>query len=357
MKIAFLVPYPLNEVPSQRFRFEQYFQALEQKHEISKYPFFSAQSFRSFYRNCSASMKAWIITKGIFSRCITLAKIMTTGVVFLHREAAPIGPPVFEWIIAKILRKRIIYDFDDAIWLTDKADESRFEKIIRWRSKVGLICRWSYKISCGNEYLADFARKFNSNVVTNPTTIETEKLHNPNLYQTEKSTNRITIGWTGSHSTLKYLNSIIPIIQLLQEKNKNINFMVIADQKPELQLERFEFVPWKKETEAQDLLKLDIGIMPLPDDEWTRGKCGFKALQYMAMRIPCVVSPVGVNSIIVDQGQTGFVAATGEEWMTYLEKLIRDGALRITMGEVGRKKVIEHYSVASNTANFLSLFA
>ncbi len=274
--------------------------------------------------------------------------------VFIHREVAPVGPPVFEWLIAKVFRKKIIYDFDDAIWLTDKLKEGFIEKIIRWRSKVGTTCRWSYKVSCGNDYLCAYARKFNSNVVLNPTTIDTEGLHNPPKERV--LTDRITIGWTGSHSTLKYLTAIEPVLKMLEKKYPQVRVLILADRKPDLDLESLLFLPWKKESETADLAKIDIGIMPLPDDEWAKGKCGFKALQYMALEIPAVVSPVGVNSQIITQGEDGFICSTPSEWITALEKLVSDYKLRETMGVNGRKKIVERFSVLSNKNNFINLF-
>ncbi len=254
--------------------------------------------------------------------------------------------------------KKIIYDFDDAIWLTDNSHEPGVEKILRWRKKVASICRWSYQVSCGNEYLAQFARLHNKRIVINPTTIDTLGLHNPALYgrPQNKSSENITIGWTGSHSTLKYLHGIESILTELQTKYHHLDFMVIADKPPSISIPRLQFVRWKKETEAYDLTHIDIGIMPLPDDPWTRGKCGFKALQFMAMEIPCVASPVGVNTSLITHGESGFLASTSAEWLHCLELLINDSSLRKHLGKNGRKKVETHYSIASNTSTFLSLF-
>jgi glycosyltransferase involved in cell wall biosynthesis len=363
MKIVFVCPYPFNQAPSQRFRFEQYLERLQQNgYTYSWCSFYSLIGWKNLYKEGEFLTKSLYTAWGFVRRIFQLMDVIRGEFVFLHREAAPIGPPVFEWIIARILRKKIIYDFDDAIWLTDRITESKLVKALRWRSKVGKICNWSYKVSCGNQYLADYARKFTSRVVVNPTTIDTENAHNPYLYSTPPLSPSgvknldIIIGWTGSHSTIKYLSGIVPVLQRLQKKYDGLVFLVIADQKPDLQLNKFEFILWQKETEVQDLLQLDIGVMPLPDDVWTRGKCGFKALQYMATGIPCVVSAVGVNADLVDHGRTGFLATTEDDWINFLERLINDEAARIKMGEAGRKRVINHYSVASNAANFLSLF-
>lgn len=320
------------------------------------YPFLTRSAFSKIFHRNKFTI-GFVTLMGLGKRFFHLSQVPFADFIFMHREAAAIGPPIFEWLIVKVLRKRIIYDFDDAIWLTDNVNESNFERILRWRNKIALICRWSYKVSCGNEYLLNYAKQFNTQSYLNPTTIDTEQIHNPNLYPQKNQSENLTIGWTGSHSTLKYLKHIENVLQLLEQKHSHIRFLVIADQNPNLNLARMEFIPWKKETETEDLLKIDIGIMPLPDDPWTQGKCGFKALQYMAMNIPCIASPVGVNKTIIEHGKSGFLATSEEEWITCLNTLLNDKNLRTRMGNAGREKVITHYSVSSNTANFLSLFS
>jgi glycosyltransferase involved in cell wall biosynthesis len=240
--------------------------------------------------------------------------------------------------------------------LTDRKNESLLFRTLKWRSKVQSICRWSYKVSCGNEFLCSYANQFNPLVVLNPTTIDTERLHNPTLYAPKAMTEYIVVGWTGSHSTLKYFESVEPVLMEIEHRFKNIKFMIIADRKPALKLDSMIFRPWTPETEIQDLAQFDIGIMPLPDNVWSKGKCGFKALQYMAMGIPTIASPVGVNTKIIDHGVNGFLCNTTNEWINSLEQLAQDNTKRKQLGERGRAKVVSHYSVVSNSANFLSLF-
>jgi len=357
-KVLFLVPYPVRESPSQRFRFEQYFELLKKKGiQIEVQPFLNSLNWQLFYRSGKLLDKIWALVAGIIKRLVALCKAPFYDFVFIHREVAPLGPPVFEWILAKILRKKIIYDFDDAIWLTDRNQESPLMRVLKWRSKVKSICRWAYKVSCGNEYLGAYAEKYNTRVVYNPTTIDTQQRHNPDLHKgSPVPNNRIVIGWTGSHSTLKYLQEVASVLQKMETEFPTIQIMIIADRKPELKLNSLLYVPWNEKTEIEDLLRIDIGIMPLPDDEWAKGKCGFKALQYMALRIPALASAVGVNTKIIDDDKNGFLCTTAEEWEIGLTKLIKETMLREQMGENGRKKVIERYSVISNSSNFLSLF-
>ncbi len=357
MKVLFWVPYPKAESPSQRFRFEQYLPLLSQKkihYHLS--PFWDERSWQILYKSGKTFQKLFGFVRGVFRRVGSLFTLGSYDYIFIHREAMPLGPPVFEWI-AHVFRKKIIYDFDDAIWLPNTSAENKIAGWLKWHGKVKSICRWSYKISCGNEYLCAFAGTYNSNVVLNPTTIDTDHLHNPALYPAGKH-DRITIGWTGTHSTIKYLEFLEPIIRSLENKFPNrLRFVVIANKKPELKLQSLEFIPWNKVSEIPDLLKLDIGVMPLTDDIWAKGKCGFKALQYMALEVPCVISPIGVNTKIVEPGVTGFLASTEDEWTRALEVLMSDQTLRESMGKKGREKVESEFSVKSNAENFLQLFS
>jgi glycosyltransferase involved in cell wall biosynthesis len=356
MKVLFWVPYPKAESPSQRFRFEQYLDRLSKRNiHYHLSPFWDERSWRILYKPAKTLQKILGFVRGVLRRVGSVFTLNSYDFIFIHREAMPLGPPVLEWI-AHLFGKKIIYDFDDAIWLPNTSAENRIASWLKWHGKVNSICRWSTKISCGNEYLCSYARQFNDSVILNPTTIDTEHLHNPALYSIEKSP-RITIGWTGTHSTIKYLDFLKPIIRPLEIKFPGMfRFLVIANKKPDLELPSLEFIPWNKSTEIPDLLKLDIGVMPLTDDIWAKGKCGFKALQYMALEVPCVISPVGVNTKIIDDGVTGFLALTEAEWIQKLEQLMDDRHLREAMGKKGRQKVEVGYSVESNAENFLRLF-
>ncbi len=361
-KILFITPYPLREAPSQRFRFEQYFDTLEASDfQFTVHPFLPADRSGVLYRGGNNFHQLISLISGFISRIALLFKVSQFDFIFIHREATPVGPPAIEWAIAKVFRKKIIFDFDDAIWLTDKKNEGWLEKKLRWRRKVGLICKWSYKVSCGNEYLCSYARNFNDQVVLNPTTIDTEQVHNRKFFPPPVSLSpeekKTVIGWTGSHSTLKYLEELTPVLQQLMEKYPSVRLLVIADRPPQMNLKGLVFKKWTQETEIEDLCQADIGIMPLPDDEWAKGKCGFKALQYMALEIPAVVSPVAVNKFIVTPGVHGFWCDTATDWIRNLSELITNPLLRKEMGKNGRRKIEQEYSLHSNKKNFLSLFA
>ena len=360
-RIHFIVPYPFDIAPGQRFRYEQYLSLLKENgYHLSIFPFLSVATNNILYKKGNFGKKTIGVLAGFIRRILYLPLHLQADFIFIFREATPLGPPFIEWILAKVFRKKIIYDFDDAIWLPNTSNENKIISWLKWHSKVKSICRWSYKVSCGNEYLCAFAKSYSSSVVLNPTTIETDDLHNPlkNKSKLEKSqSEKITIGWTGSHSTIKYLSLVEKVIQRLEKKISNLEFIVIADTKPLLNISSLHFIPWSKENEVESLLKIDIGIMPLTDDLWAKGKCGFKALQYMALQIPVVASPVGINNKIIDPGINGFFASSEQEWIISLTKLLQDAQLRYTMGKQGREKILKGYSVNSNTQNFLRLFS
>jgi len=357
-KVLFLAPYPLNESPSQRFRFEQYFSILL-KHGIgySVQTFLTTKNWRIFFQPGRPVAKVVALAEGFARRVLAVYKAAGYDFIFVHREVAPLGPPIFEWIIARVLGKKIIYDFDDAIWSTDRNAEPWLLRVSKWRSKVASICRWSYKVSCGNEYLCSYASRYSNNVVYNPTTVDTDSLHNPDLHsKKQRKDDELVIGWTGSHSTLKYLQGVEHVLNQIANEFQNVSFTIIADSKPQMNLPRLSFIPWNLATEIQDLMQMDIGIMPLPDDEWSKGKCGFKLLQYMSVKVAAVASRVGVNQILITHGANGFLCTTSEEWKQSLTRLIRDSVLRENMKVSGREKVIRSYSVSSNSSNFVSLF-
>ncbi len=355
MKVLFICPYPLGQAPSQRFRFEQYFDFLEsQGITYRTAPFLDAATWAILYRKGFVLQKVWGIVKGFWRRLGLFFTLHRYDTVFVHREASPLGWPWVEWAICKIWRKKMIFDFDDAIWLPNTSQENRLAAWLKFHQKTALLCRWAHRISAGNAYLAEYARQYKQDVRINPTTIDTEALHQPALLPPKIPQEKIIIGWTGSHSTIQYLDFLVPILQKLEGKYC-FEFRVISNRPPAIKLASLHYVPWRKESEIADLAQIDIGLMPLSDDAWAKGKCGFKALQYMALEIPAVASPVGVNSDIIQQKVNGLLCQSPEEWYEALAYLLEQPEARQAMGKKARTHIEAHYSVQSNQNNFLLL--
>jgi glycosyltransferase involved in cell wall biosynthesis len=352
--IYFLAPAEPGISPGQRFRFEHYLGLLREKGQrIRISSFYTLSGWKSLYKPGNKFRKVRAVLAGLFRRLGDLFRIPFYDYVYLYREAAPIGPPFFEWVITRLLRKKVIYDFDDAIWIPISSEYNKAASGLRNFAKVGKICSWSYKVSVGNQFLGNYAAEYNQQVVLLPTVVDTENGHNRIQ---DQETSYPAIGWTGTFSTLPYLNILLPVLQRLQEKIP-FTFYVIADKDPQLPLKYYQFIQWSREKETADLLHFHIGLMPLHDDEISRGKCGFKAIQYMALGIPAVVSPVGVNSIIVQHAVNGFVCDQESAWEEALTTLLTDSSLRKKMGAAARQQIEDHYSVKATTQDFLALFS
>ena len=352
--IHFWVPYPIGVAPSQRFRVELFLLRLEKAgYSFQLLTFLDKKAWDILYRPGNNFLKAWGTLKGYFRRVLHLFQSINADYIFIHREATPLGPPIFEWLLSNIFRKKIIFEYDDAIWIPGGEEISFLKKFLKATWKIKYIIKWSYKIAAGNDFLCKYARQYTSSVFLIPTVVDTTEGHYKQRDQFKD--NKVVIGWTGTHTTLHNLEIIEGVIPELK-KEMDFDFLVISNKPPQWDFE-FIYKQWELESEQDDLLKMHIGIMPLKQGPWFEGKCGFKLIQYHACGIPAVASPVGVNENITLANITGFIAATKEEWKSDLKKLIADASLRSTMGKEAREHIEKHYSLQSLFPAFVSLFS
>ena len=192
---------------------------------------------------------------------------------------------------------------------------------LKFPGKTATICRRARQVMAGNRYLADYATRLSDAVTVIPTTIDT-KLYRPELHRPRVGAS-VTIGWTGSHSTLRHLERLVPALSELARTHP-FRLVVVGAEAPDVPGAEVVSRHWTAETEVEDLSDIDIGLMPLSDEPWTRGKCGLKVLQYMGLGIPAVVSPVGVNTEIVAHGENGLVANRDAAWVDHLKTLMND---------------------------------
>ena len=350
MKILFWVPYPTGGA-SNRYRVEQYLPYLKKAGiSYSLHSFWNSSTFKILYKTGHRFTKIYYFIFGTISRLFDLLKIFQYDIVFIHREAYPIGGAFFEIILA-ILRKPFIFDFDDAIFLPSSSKPNSFIERFKNPVKITKIIKMSSHIIVGNDYLANFARKYNDRVTVIPTPIDTDK-----YYPDEKKRSvELVIGWIGSVTTLNFLNIMRNVFIGLTKRFPHIKFKMVGGDFPINGFSNVISKPWSLKQEIEDLRTFDIGIMPMPDNEWTKGKCGFKAILYMSMNIPCVISPVGVNKEIIIDGVNGFLASTEEEWIERLIILIKNSEMRREFGMAGRKIVEERYSVKVHAPQFLEI--
>ena len=277
-----------------------------------------------------------------FSRLLMAAA--TSDIIFIQKRLFPRFLPLLA-----LLRSKLVYDFDDALFATTSAarqSRRQLENDQPSRHNRGLhrALKSCHHVIAGNAYLASYARSLNKHVSVLPTVVDLSRYP---ARQQRPDSGRICIGWVGNSENLIYLLDLAPVLVGLTQLFANgIQLCVISDRPPRLPSEiPLQYKPWNLDHEVEDLLMFDVGLMPLRDDTWTRGKCAFKAIQYMAIGIPTVASPVGANKDLIQHDVNGFLAADQDEWTTTLTRLVKDGDLRQRVGAAGRDTIAERYSL------------
>jgi glycosyltransferase involved in cell wall biosynthesis len=260
----------------------------------------------------------------------------SADVLFVYRESALLGPV---WLERVVMRNRpMVFDFDDAIYLPDASAANPWTRHFKGARKVAALCERAQHVTVGNQVLAAFAAKHAASVTVLPSTIDTDVY----TVQPRPPNPRPVIGWTGSPTTVPHLLTLASALRRLR-RELDFELRVIGGEVAMAGVD-VRCLPWSAAREVEDLRPLDVGLMPLPDDEWSRGKCGMKALQYMALAIPPVVSPLGANRTIVQDGVNGLHATTDDEWVDALARLLADAPLRERLGRAARQTVEDGYS-------------
>lgn len=274
-------------------------------------------------------------------------------IIWIYAELFPYLPGWFEELVFRS-GKPVIYDFDDAFFhMYDDTSRPFVKRLLG--GKLRPLLKGAAACCCGNEYLLEYASQFCERSIILPTVVNTE-LYYPAAHSSQHS-RQLTIGWIGSPSTWPYVRSLMPLLQkLAQEYGLRVRVVGAGAKAEGHGFPELELIEWREETEIDEVRKMDIGIMPLPDEEWAKGKSGYKLIQYMACGLPVVASPVGVNSTILEGGEVGFLATGPEEWRHALVRLISDGELRKKMGAAGRRRVESDYSLQRHAPRLVDLF-
>lgn len=355
-KILFIGPHRPQRNGSQRFRMEQFFPYLKQAGFECDYSWFiDEDDDRVFYSSGKWLNKLGIFLKAIRIRWADVMKANKYDVIFIQREAFMTGSVFFEKKFSKSNAK-IIFDFDDAIWKEETSTSNQKLKWLKRPSKTADIIKLADEVIVGNNFLADYARQYNTSVHIIPTTVDTS-IYLPSKNKINNG-EKICIGWSGSKTTIKHFALLIPVLKMLNEKfGDRICFIQIGDKDFYEEGLKIDCDDWHFENEVEELNKIDIGLMPLPDDDWAKGKCAFKAIQYMSLEIAPVISPVGMNTEVVEHGVTGFFANENEEWFSYISLLIHDHELRRKIGKQAREKIVASYSVEAQLNKLISILS
>lgn len=340
LRVAFIVPYPWDRSPGQRYRFEQWLGLLpENSVKAEIHSLFDPATYSRLYTSGGWGWKSYATVKGLVKRIKDVLSANKADVAFIYREAFPLGPPWLDLYLESHVP--VVYDFDDAIFLGDTSEANSMIAKLKVPQKVQQIVAGSTITTVGNDFLASYAQRFSESVRVLPSTIDVRKYRPP---ASRSTGSLIRIGWSGSKTTSAHLETIRPVlIRALKELPVEVH--VVGD--PDFRLsgsDRVRITAWDSRSEIQDVSSFDIGLMPLPEDDWSRGKCGLKALLYMALEVPPVVSPVGVNTEIVSDRQSGLIAKSDDEWFEAIAQLVEDESLRRELGSAARTTVIERYS-------------
>jgi glycosyltransferase involved in cell wall biosynthesis len=353
LRLMVLVDKRTGISPGQRYRLEQWGRVTRERHDIELdfFPFESPELTRIIYQPGHKLRKGLLMMRAFLRRRADIRRAADYDGVIIYRWAALIGPPVYEKQLFK-LGVPTFFDFDDALWQeggTAQSINGRFAAL-KFAGKTPSTIAGVSAVTAGNEYLADWARQRNDNVHILPTTID---LASYPLIPEPAADDPLVICWTGSNTTLAHFEHARGALELVAARRRLV-VKVICDRPPANPITGAEtvFIPWQEEGEAQTVGDCHIGIMPLPDDHYTRGKCGLKALQYMATGRPVVISPVGMNCDLVQHGDNGFLARQEDEWVELIERLADAPELRARIGAAARRTVEQGYSAEVVAAKF-----
>lgn len=350
-RVLVICPHPEGVAPGQRLKYEQYFSCFrDEGFEVEVSPFMTSRFWDIAYRRGHYLEKILWTLFGYLRRVADLFRLPFYDCVYICLWVTPFEPALFERLF-RAANSRIIYDLDDMIFLKPKSKANGFISLLKADGKIFYLLKAARHVIVCTPKLAEIAGNQNANVTDISSTINMSKYLRKPL---APSLGPVTIGWSGSHSTSKYLVLLADVLRDVR-REREFRLLVIGD--PELRIEGLTVtgLPWVEPTEVADLHRIDIGLYPLPREEWVFGKSGLKALQYQALGIPVVATAIGTNYRVIEDGVTGFLVNSPDEWKKALIRLIDDPAKRRTMGDAARARVDRLYSIEANKESYLRI--
>lgn len=346
MKVLALTSFPV-EAAATRYRLHQFVTPLAQRGiTLTIHPFLTSELFQRLYRREALAGTMFGILKAAVKRLRDVLEAREVDVIMIQREAMLFGPPLIEWLSSRALKRPMMLDLDDATWVSYTSPTYGWiARKLKWFSKTDDLIRWSRLVTCGNRTISEYVTSKGSATRIIPTVVDTD-LFRPNPTEREVP----VIGWVGTHSTFCYLESIFPVLQDLA-KTKDFRLKIVGAGRADIDIPGVdvESLEWQLMNEVQDFRSFDIGLYPIDNkryaDNWAAGKSGFKAIQYMAVGIPYVATPIGAVNEIGEVGTTHLVAENADQWRDALEALLSDPDRRKRMGKAGRAHVLEHYAL------------
>ena len=336
------------EAAATRFRVEQFIQPLRERDiEIELSPFLDGAGFKQLYSKSGSANKAANVFRAVAARTAKTFRSRRYDLLFIQRESMPFGPGIFEWLYRTMGRLPIVLDLDDATYVPyESPTYGKLGSYLKFFGKTNRLIDRAELVVCGNRFIAAHVESRGTPSIIIPTIVDTD------VFAPAARTNEIPIlGWIGTHSTFPFLEQIFPILRRLARKYE-FKVKVVGSGRSKVSIEgaEVENLEWKLEREVADFQSLDIGLYPISvspsaNDDWLAGKSGFKAVQYMSVGVPSVISPVGVCAEIGKAGQTHLNATTDEDWYNDLEKLLSEPESRQGIGKNARAYALEHFSL------------
>lgn len=349
VKVLALLPFS-EEAASVRFRVSQFLPFLAAAgFDVETQALIETDAFRLLYKRGHKLEKVAALVSSTSNRIRALRR--SYDMALIHREAYPLGQPVIERWLAK--RVPMVFDFDDAIYLQNASEANREVRFLKRPAKTAEIIALSTEVIAGNPHLGEYAGRYSSRVNVIPTCVDTS-LWAPRPKPVRNGPP--VIGWIGTPTTTPYLLALQPVFEALARETPFILRISGSGTALTMPGVTIENVPWTLEREVELFAWCDIGVYPMPTDEWTLGKCGFKAIQFMACAVPVVASPVGVNMTIIDAGVNGLLAGDHDEWLRHLRMLIADPAARLRLGNAGRQRIESSYSLRAHAPAVVAVF-
>ena len=345
MRVLALSKYP-RAAASTRQRFLLYADAMARADiTFDLAPLIDANEFAAIAQGRRAS--AIRAVPAYAERVARLIRADSHDLIWIQYELFPFAPALFERL-AFLAGRPVVVDYDDAIFHTYDHSSSRIVRSML-EHKLDPLLRGARVVTCGNAYIAAHVEERGGRVLQIPTVVDVERYP---LAPTRR-TGRPTIGWIGSPSTWPYLEHVLPVLRSMAARH-DARILIVGAGPSAAATGDVQVMPWSEETEVDCIREMDIGIMPLPNTPWARGKCGYKLIQYMACGLPVVASPVGVNVDLLAGGTTGLGGTDPAQFAEAVGRLLADADLRERMGLAGRRLVESHYSLAAQEGRFIT---
>lgn len=352
-KILVICPHPVGVAPGQRLKYEQYFDYLQENgYEIEVSSFMTMRFWNIVYKKGYYFEKIFWTIIGYIKRLFDLCRLPFYDGIYTFLYVVPFGPPFFEYLFSKV-NSNFIYDIDDLVFLKPQSKVNPLVAFLKSKNNsIYLMKKAKHVITC-TPYLDKFVRNYNLVTTDISSTINTDKYRPKSAYSYNEE--KTILGWSGSFSTSKYLFLLKGVLLRLQ-KEYDFKLLVMGDENFDIEGLDIEAIAWKEEYEISTIKRFDIGLYPLPNEEWVYGKSGLKALQYMSLGIPTVATAIGANFRVIENNVSGFLVTTEEEWYEKIKALLEGKELRQRIGEKAAFRVETYYSINANKTSYLKIF-